>query len=358
MPRTPDPEPFVGFSWPEDPEVRADAPLTTQLRLAVAKHDAPRTLTWAGCLVVGFSALGYLFDRTGGFLVHSFDIAVGVLFVIAGMALRRPRVPASIVPPVFAALMTLLVLAFLAEIWISPSELAMAYVLLVLCAFGPPTLDWRPFLAAAAVMVGASCLVSISWAGSAWLNWTLASIAAVVISGVLLRVRLRSVIALADATALAQRLATVDELTGMLNRHGLARHLPPITAMSRRLDQPVFVAFVDIDGLKAANDTHGHAFGDQVIRTVAQAVVDCVRENDLVARWGGDELVVVGLGLAPDPATFTTRIRDKVVASGLDLTQWPGHVSIGKADGRPDEDGIDRLINLADEDMYRRRQSR
>ena len=124
------------------------------------------------------------------------------------------------------------------------------------------------------------------------------------------------------------------------------------------MDQPLFVAFVDIDGLKAANDTYGHAFGDRVIVSAAAATQACVRENDLVARWGGDELIVVGLGEPADADGLSDRIRESVARGGIDPTMWSGKVSIGMASGPPEDGQLDHLIHEADADMYRRRQSR
>jgi diguanylate cyclase (GGDEF)-like protein len=328
------------------------------LRLDIARHDAPRVLSWSGLLVVVFSLVSFLIDRTGGFAAHAADISVGLLMAISGSVLRRPSVPPESIPKAFAALTTLLVLAFLFEIWHTPSPLAMAYVLIVMCAFGAPTLEWRPFIAAAVVMAVASAVVSSTWAGDAWLDWVLASVTALLISAVLLRARLRSVTELAAATAFAQRLATTDNLTGMLNRYGMKVHLPGLTSMARRLDQQVFVVYIDIDGLKAANDRHGHAFGDRVITTASAAVAASVRENDLVARWGGDELIVIGFGAAPDAVQFGARVHDHIAHSGLNLAWWPGKVSIGTAAARPDEQEIAALIDAADDDMYRRRESR
>ena len=88
---------------------------------------------------------------------------------------------------------------------------------------------------------------------------------------------------------------------------------------------PIFAIFVDIDGLKLANDRHGHAFGDEVIEVAGHAVLASVRGGDLVARYGGDEIVVVGIGQHPDPEAFSRRLDEHVTASGIDRARWPGH---------------------------------
>ncbi len=185
------------------------------------------------------------------------------------------------------------------------------------------------------------------------------SLAAVLVSSVLLRTRLRSIDDLADASELARQLAVTDELTGLLNRHGLQAQIPRLVAMSSRLDNTMFAIFVDIDGLKLANDRHGHAFGDEVIEVAGHAVLASVRGGDLVARYGGDEIVVVGIGHHPDPDAFARRLDEHVTASGID------RVEVARAPQRrirrraiPAEVSADDLIHQADADMYGRRGAR
>jgi diguanylate cyclase (GGDEF)-like protein len=346
-------------SWrPSPAALTADPVIRQDFRLAIADHDIPPILRWAGLLVVVLSPMSYLMEQDDGLAVHVADISVALLLIGAGLWLPRSSVRPRLVPPIFAALITLLVVALLFEMWLLPSALSMAYVLVVMCAFGPSTLAWRPFVIASAVMISVSAVVAHTWAGHNWLDWTFAAIGSVLIGALLLRARLRSIDALADATALVQRLATTDELTGALNRHGLAFQLDALAANARRLGQLIFVAFVDIDGLKRANDEYGHDFGDDVIVSVAQAVMGSVRQGDLVARWGGDELLVVGLGAAPEESAFSGRLHANIVASGIDLLRWPGAVSIGMAYGSPASMEIDDLITAADADMYQRRHER
>ena len=120
----------------------------------------------------------------------------------------------------------------------------------------------------------------------------------------------------------------------------------------------MFAIFIDIDGLKLANDRHGHAFGDEVIGVAGHAVLASVRGGDLVARYGGDEIVVVGIGHHPDPDAFSRRLDEHVTASGIDRSKWPGHLSAGFAAGNPADVSADDLIHQADADMYGRRGAR
>jgi diguanylate cyclase (GGDEF)-like protein len=327
-------------------------------RLSVARHDAPAILILAGALILVFSILAYVVDPSGGLKGLAADVPLGVLFVVVGLVLDRLPMPDAGVPWLFAGMSLLLVAGLLAEVWEAPGTLSTAYVLLIICAFGPPTLAWAPFLSASAVMIVAVGFVTSTWLPTEWPDWSAAALAAALIGALMLSVRIRSVNALADASQEVQRLAVTDELTGLLNRHGVALQLPPLVANAARYYQSMFVTFVDIDGLKQANDKFGHEFGDEVIITAAKAVASAVREGDIIARWGGDELIVAGVGTAPDAADFSSRIVEGIRHSGIDVDKWPGTVSLGFASAPVGRIDIDQLIAEADADMYRRRAER
>lgn len=346
----------LGPSLTPEPNGEGDAVAARrELRLAIARHDAAPILLWAGTLVVVFSLISYAIDSTGGFVTHSLDITVGLVFIVVGLLLPRLPIPNAGVPWLTGLLITALVVALLIEEWQSPSAVAMAYILLIMVAFPPSILAWPPFVTGGVIMVIGFVITARRWTGNSAMDWAVAAVAAALIGAVLLRTRLRSIDALADVTSLAGRLATTDALTGLLNRRGLELQVPNLTANARRHGKPVFVAFVDVDGLKAANDGYGHEFGDQVITAVATAVLGAVRQGDLVARWGGDEILVAGIGTVPNEAQFSDRLHSAIQTSGIDPNAWPGTVSIGLAAAEVLGDDIDPVIKAADLDMYERR---
>ncbi len=90
-----------------------------------------------------------------------------------------------------------------------------------------------------------------------------------------------------------QHLATHDSLTGLPNRYLMMDRLQRILLQAQRSDTIVGVLFIDLDCFKAVNDAHGHEFGDEMLRAIAQRLVRSVRSSDTVARIGGDEFVVI-----------------------------------------------------------------
>ena len=112
--------------------------------------------------------------------------------------------------------------------------------------------------------------------------------------------------------------ATHDPLTGLANRHSVEEflRLAQINAMEK--DEPLSVLLIDIDNFKQFNDDHGHPVGDQVLRLVGNVLQEEVRDVDLAARYGGEELIAVlpGIDLAAG-ATVAERIRRRIAAARL-----------------------------------------
>ncbi|MDP9243704.1 MAG: GGDEF domain-containing protein [Chloroflexota bacterium] len=122
-------------------------------------------------------------------------------------------------------------------------------------------------------------------------------------------------------------------------------------ARVRRTDEPLAVAFVDVDRLKAINDSRGHAAGDQVLLEVANIFRSKLRSHDLIIRYGGDEFVCAISGL--NMAAATKRLA--LVIAALAEASEHGSVSVGLAELQPDDSAED-LVARADAALYRQRQ--
>lgn len=148
--------------------------------------------------------------------------------------------------------------------------------------------------------------------------------------------------------------ATRDPLTGLANRRLLDELLARALHRTNRSGTPLTVAFLDLDGFKSVNDTHGHDAGDTVLRATAARLQTAVRDADVVARHGGDEFVVVYEG-ADDNAvrSLLERIRNALSAPidiGAGVTVRCG-ASIGIADTRSTAPNASALIGAADRAM-------
>jgi len=152
----------------------------------------------------------------------------------------------------------------------------------------------------------------------------------------------------------AEARATTDALTGLPNRRYFDEYLT-LLARRRRAEDRVGVLMVDIDRFKKLNDTFGHAVGDHVLREVARAIGDAVREDDVPARFGGEEFAVLLRNPSPEVAVEVgERVRRAVAALDLRRLGVPGvSVSVGVAVALSPEDDLDVVIDEADRALYR-----
>jgi diguanylate cyclase (GGDEF)-like protein len=152
----------------------------------------------------------------------------------------------------------------------------------------------------------------------------------------------------------AEARASTDALTGLPNRHYFDEYVS-LLAKRRRSGDAVGILMIDIDKFKVLNDSHGHAVGDEVLRAVAAAIVTAVREDDVPARFGGEEFVV--LLRNPDPGV-AVEVGERIRAAvrGLDLRDHGVRsisVSVGVAVATEPDEPIEELIATADRAMYR-----
>jgi diguanylate cyclase (GGDEF)-like protein len=161
--------------------------------------------------------------------------------------------------------------------------------------------------------------------------------------------------ALAEACGSLRHMAVHDGLTGLANRVLLHDRLELALRHRRRSGRAVGVLFGDLNGFKAINDTHGHHAGDELLQVVADRLTATARETDTVARFAGDEFVVVlpELGLPGDLDAVALRMaaavaRPATLSCGQHVAPA---IALGRALAQDDEDA-DALLARADAAMY------
>jgi diguanylate cyclase (GGDEF)-like protein/PAS domain S-box-containing protein len=166
-----------------------------------------------------------------------------------------------------------------------------------------------------------------------------------------------------------QRLAFYDALTDLPNRRLLQDRMQQAMSSSKRMGSYCALMFLDLDNFKPLNDTHGHAAGDLLLVEVARRIKSVVREADSVARFGGDEFVVMLVELGRDPAESreqTMAVAEKIRAVLAEpcivtVQNYPyevqevvhhGSVSVGAVLFRGHEQSMEEILKRADQAMY------
>lgn len=171
---------------------------------------------------------------------------------------------------------------------------------------------------------------------------------------------------LVEATEQLAQHARTDALTGLPNRRALLSELTRLLAHCKRVGSHLLIAYIDLDGFKAINDTYGHEAGDRFLIEMGRRLRATLRGEDLAARIGGDEFVVIGQGPTNSVeaekagAIFSARISDVTKGCfdlGRESFDYAG-ASVGLAVVAPSSTDAERALSLADKAMYERKRLR
>ena len=160
--------------------------------------------------------------------------------------------------------------------------------------------------------------------------------------------------------------AATDTLTGLPNRRALVDALQRMLAQGARSAQSVLVGFVDMDGFKKINDAHGQEVGDEFLAAMAKQLSNCVRASDMLARFGSDEFVVIGLGpgLGESPRTGAMALGDRLAENTKgelrleNMTIDYAGASVGVVAVDPRTTSAEEALRQADAAMYAVKHSR
>ncbi|MGE5622638.1 MAG: GGDEF domain-containing protein [Bacillota bacterium] len=320
---------------------------TGLLWLQVSFGDTPRLLTqWLSVVILGALLLFFLLIRLSARLAlrpSQLALAQGIVAIsctVAFYALSGPARGATL----SILLVVLVFCTFTLEAEKSHSLSIFAIALLGLTMFALVRMDparFSPRMEMIHFFIAAATLLVV-----AFLTGKLSE----------LRTRLKAQKAeLADALARIRILATQDELTSLANR----RHMSEVLAEEeRRLasgGQPTCLALLDIDWFKQINDKHGHDAGDAVLRLFARQAQSALRATDMLARWGGEEFLLLmrdtDLG---DAAQVLDRMRERVAAAcGAETAHIPPVTFSAGLVALDPEEGIASGIRRADHALYR-----
>ncbi|MCB2148622.1 MAG: GGDEF domain-containing protein [Deltaproteobacteria bacterium] len=149
-----------------------------------------------------------------------------------------------------------------------------------------------------------------------------------------------------------KELAMMDPLTGVANRRAFFHLAKTEIGRSRRYQDPFSVMVIDVDDFKQINDQCGHHTGDRLLVTVVETIRHHVRAIDIVARFGGDEFVVLLVKSEEKSAALVARKLQKQLLDIMQKNQWGVTFSIGVATYHAAPDSVEETIKAADELMY------
>lgn len=323
-------------------------------------HETGSTLRLA-LLVVGVASLGYLPAYLSGGAKAEPRLALvagamGLAFLCAWLWTRHRPLVARFNHAAYSLVIFLTASnAALSQATVGGAEWSTNMTIIIIGA-GMCIVGWRWSLATGLASIAMWVALVGPEFGSTGSGTSVTNIAFTLLAaGIINTGRRKSIARLLRVTEESERAAVIDSLTQVYNRRGLALVAAQLVRTAKRTGEPVGVLVLDVDRFKSINDQLGHQVGDQALVAVAEALRSGGRDSDIVARWGGDEFVVVTLGNAPEAGELAERVELALAKRGV--TEAGGgrvQVSVGVAniESIAEPDDIDRLISDADAAMY------
>jgi len=148
-----------------------------------------------------------------------------------------------------------------------------------------------------------------------------------------------------------EAISTTDSLTNTANRYKMKEEAERWLHFCKRNHLPLSLVFIDVDNLKAINDAFGHSAGDSVLANLADLIQKCLRSSDILARWGGDEFIILLPSIKKSSAVALIERIKKAIDEDMEIMGVKVTCSFGIAEMREDSTFLS-LIDEADELMY------
>lgn len=338
-----------------DPDApRASRQQRAAFRIATARRQFPVALTLGAVILI---LLGLLFrtEVSGAFdwAGLSFFISAAIMLAYASVV---PRLSDRVLLWSYGVIMALVLAPQIARGAVTGSVELIGFSAVLSMMLVTLAMSWKPVILGFVLLVIFDVTVTSRIEGPiATDSMAVTLVASQLFAAGLLVARIQVLNRLADASVLIEQRATEDHLTGLLNRHGLDIAVPVLEGSARRAGAPLLVAYIDVDGLKRVNDTYGHEEGDRVIVAVGHALHDSARAGDLVARVGGDEFIIVGVGGPVEGSALAARVAERIRRHYPSSDIWPSTVTVGIASEDSRVSSVEDLVMRADERMYAER---
>lgn len=157
-------------------------------------------------------------------------------------------------------------------------------------------------------------------------------------------------------------LAFKDPLTGLLNRRAMENALKREFSRAKRYMIPLSVVFIDLDHFKRINDTYGHDYGDDLLKFVASNIMEMARETDIVARFAGDEFIMILPGTSTvEAGKFIRRLQSYFNSNGINIKGTPVNARFTFGVSSVGDEGVNDatgLLKKADERLYIAKETR
>jgi len=165
---------------------------------------------------------------------------------------------------------------------------------------------------------------------------------------------------LRDGMKLLKKTTIVDSLTGVFNRHYFDTNIASFFSRQERNEKTLAIIYIDLDNFKTANDSYGHAMGDEILIRVSSIFRETIRECDVVIRLGGDEFIIIATNVENEETlrSLTNRLNQKISQMIIEDCNVKITLSIGVCIVKKDAEGRslytpEQATELADQAMYK-----